>query len=31
MSLEIIPSALFTAGSAGLAGFLIGFAIKKVM
>jgi len=31
MSLEIIPSALLTAGSAGLAGFLIGFAIKKVM
>ena len=31
MSLEIIPSALFTAGSAGIAGFLIGFAIKKVM
>jgi uncharacterized membrane protein (Fun14 family) len=31
MSLENIPSALFTAGSGGIAGFLVGFAIKKVM
>ncbi len=31
MSLENIPSALLTAGSSGLAGFLIGFALKKVV
>src|SRR5438093_13490108 len=31
MSLDNIPSALFTAGSGGIAGFLIGFALKKVM
>jgi len=31
MSLENIPSALITAGSAGIAGFLIGFALKKVL
>ena len=30
MTLETIPSALLTAGSGGVAGFLIGFAIKKV-
>jgi len=31
MSLENIPSALFTAGSAGIAGFFVGFALKKVL
>ena len=31
MSLENIPSALFTAGSGGITGFLIGFALKKVI
>lgn len=31
MSLENIPSAVFTAGSGGIVGFLIGFALKKVM
>ena len=31
MSLENIRSDLFTAGSAGITGFFIGFAIKKVL
>ena len=31
MSIETIPSVLFTAGSGGIVGFLIGYAIKKVM
>jgi len=32
VSLETtIPSALFTAGSGGVMGFLIGFALKRVM
>jgi uncharacterized membrane protein (Fun14 family) len=31
MSLETISSALFTAGSGGIGGFVIGFALKKVM
>jgi len=31
MSLEIIPSALFTVGSGGVVGFIIGFALKEVM
>ena len=31
MSLENIPSSLFTAGSGGIASFFIGFAIKKVL
>jgi len=31
LSLEIIRSALLTAGSGGIAGFIIGFALKKVI
>lgn len=31
MSLENISSALFTAGSGGIVGFLIGYAIKRVL
>jgi uncharacterized membrane protein (Fun14 family) len=31
MSLENIPSAFITAGSAGIAGFFVGFALKKVV
>jgi uncharacterized membrane protein (Fun14 family) len=31
MSLDNIPPALFTTGSGGIVGFLIGFALKKVM
>jgi uncharacterized membrane protein (Fun14 family) len=31
MSLENISSAFFTAGSGAIVGFLIGYAIKKVM
>ena len=31
MSIENIPSTLFTAGSGGIVGFLIGFALKRVM
>ena len=31
MSLDNIPSTLFTADSGGIAGFLIGFTVKKVL
>ncbi len=31
MTIEIIPSALLSLGSGGIVGFVIGFALKKVM
>jgi uncharacterized membrane protein (Fun14 family) len=31
LTLETVPSALFAAGSGGVVGFAIGYALKKVM
>ncbi len=31
MSLDVLSSTLFSAGSGGIIGFLVGFAIKRVM